>query len=65
MTGKLFFHVTDHFGLDKKDALLYQGIVPFGHNGFAAWWRLQHTRGYVPFTTSIKVVATISGNISN
>lgn len=43
--------IRDHFGLDKNDALTYQGW----HSGFAAWWLLQHTRGYKPFETVVKV----------
>lgn len=49
--GKWVITVTitihDHFGLDKHDALKFQG----DHPGFAAWWILQHKRGYVPFET--------------
>lgn len=43
--------IHDHFGLDKNDALSYQG----NHNGFASWWVLQHLRNYKPFETLIKV----------
>ena len=42
--------IKDHFGLDKNDALTYQN----NHAGFAAWWLLQHTRGYRPFETQVK-----------
>jgi hypothetical protein len=35
--------------LDKNDALTYQNY----HAGFAAWWILQHCRGYKPFETKI------------
>jgi Protein of unknown function (DUF3289) len=43
--------VHDHFGLDKHDALTYQG----SHLGFGAWWILQHLRGYRTFETIVKV----------
>ncbi|MCA5005620.1 DUF3289 family protein [Sphingobacterium bovistauri] len=43
--------VYDHFGLDLNDAITYQGK----HVGFGTWWLLQHTRGYRPFETVIKV----------
>lgn len=42
--------IKDNFGLDKNDALTYQNY----HAGFAAWWLLQHVRGYRPFKTIIK-----------
>ncbi len=38
--------VYDHFGLDKPDVLKF----PLASN-FAAWWTLQHKRGYKPFIT--------------
>ena len=41
--------IYDHFGLDKKDALMYQNY----NAGFAAWWILQHCRGYKPFITKV------------
>jgi Protein of unknown function (DUF3289) len=43
--------IFDHFGLDKADALKYQG----DHLGFAAWWLLQYTRNHRPFETKIVV----------
>jgi len=51
--------VHDHFGLDKHDALTYQDQ----HLGFAAWWLLQHTRGYRPFETIIHVKKRILGTL--
>lgn len=53
------FDVEDHFGLDKHDALTYQSY----HNGFAAWWILQHQRNQVPYHTRILVQAKISGKL--
>lgn len=49
----------DHFGLDKNDALKYQ----FYHGGFAAWWALQHTKGFAPFTTKVVFQKKISGQL--
>jgi hypothetical protein len=51
--------IYDHFGLDKLDALSYQNY----HIGFAAWWILQHARGFVPFITKVTVQKRISGNL--
>jgi len=51
--------VNDHFGLDKNDALTYQ----FKHPGFADWWLLQHTRGFVPFKTKAVIRKTIKGSL--
>ena len=48
-TADLNITIKDHFGLDKNDALTYQN----SHAGFAAWWILQHCRGYKPFETKI------------
>jgi hypothetical protein len=48
--------IHDHFGLDKHDALKFQS----SHPGFAAWWILQHQRGYVPFETVSKTTWTIT-----
>jgi hypothetical protein len=43
--------------LDKADALKYQAK----HRGFAAWWLLQHTRGYKPFVTKVIIKSSIGG----
>lgn len=51
--------IYDHFGLDKHDALEYQGW----HLGFADWWLLQHKYNYVPFKTKITVRKMIKGKI--
>ncbi|MFZ4474512.1 MAG: DUF3289 family protein [Saprospiraceae bacterium] len=58
-SADFYFEVTDHFGLDKHDALLYQ----IYHAGFAAWWALQHRRGYKPFRTKITIFATLQGQL--
>lgn len=49
--------IFDNFGLDKNDALMYQGK----HAGFAAWWLLQHTKGFKPFVTKIVIKSSIEG----
>lgn len=49
-TANINVTIKDHFGLDKNDALTYQN----SHAGFAAWWILQHCRGYKPFETQVK-----------
>jgi hypothetical protein len=59
-SGSFYFDVTDHFGLDREDAIEYQGT----NDGFAAWWLLQHVRGYVPFKAKIRIVAKIKGDIT-
>lgn len=51
--------IFDHFGLDKNDALTYQGI----HRGFAGWWVLQHKRNYKPFITKIVVRTRLIGGL--
>ena len=53
------FDVEDHFGLDRNDAITFQG----SHPGFPAWWMLQHQRNYVPFHTKVLVRARLSGEI--
>lgn len=51
--------IYDHYGLDKHDALTYQSV----NVGFADWWLLQHTRGYVPFITKVVVKKTLKFQI--
>ena len=51
--------ITDHFGLDKHDALTYQG----NNLGFPDWWLLQHDRDYKPFITVVRLRVTLSGNL--
>ncbi|MDB5132765.1 MAG: hypothetical protein JWR02_2514 [Mucilaginibacter sp.] len=53
--------IHDDFGLDKNDALTYQTFL--GANvGFADWWLLQHTRGYVPFETIVHLRASVTAS---
>jgi Protein of unknown function (DUF3289) len=58
-SADFYFEVTDHFGLDRHDAIAYQGY----HSDFAAWWALQHRKGFKPFKTKITIFATIQGKI--
>ncbi|WP_343657849.1 DUF3289 family protein [Chryseobacterium sp.] len=50
-TAIIQLEVLDHFGLDLHDAQAYQNW----HDGFLAWWILQHVRNYRPFKTKISV----------
>lgn len=59
-SASVIFDIDDHFGLDKKDALVYQGW----HEGFGAWWMLQNKKGFVPFHTRVRNVFIISGDIT-
>jgi len=59
-TATLLVNIEDHFGLDKHDVLVFQ----IWHEGFGAWWYLQHVRGKVPFHTRVRNVYTISGDIT-
>ncbi|MCO6462415.1 MAG: DUF3289 family protein [Saprospiraceae bacterium] len=54
----LIIDIVDHFGLDRHDAITYQGW----HSGFPNWWRLQHTKDYTPFITNFHVVTKIKGD---
>jgi hypothetical protein len=56
-TADIEVTIYDNFGLDKHDALTYQG----NHDGFAAWWLLQHTRGHKPFQTKFVIKSRING----
>ena len=57
--AEIVIEITDHFGLDKNDALNYQ----YKHSGFGAWWTLQFKRDYKPFITKIHVGKIIKGKI--
>jgi len=57
-TALITVKIKDHFGLDKNDALTYQDY----NAGFAAWWILQHCRGYVPFETNISFTMSLVCN---
>jgi|GEM_PF-1232006 len=56
----LFVQIYDHFGLDRHDAVVYQGW----HAGFAYWWRLQHKYGYKPFRSDIRFKIKVRGNLN-
>jgi len=51
--------ITDHFGLDRKDALKYQFKFP----GFAKWWVAQHQKDYKPFVHRINISLKAGGNL--
>lgn len=57
------FEIVDHFGLDAGDAIDFQPY-PIVGDWFAAWWVLQHQRGYIPFKTRMTILSTITGNIN-
>ena len=57
-TAVITVKIKDHFGLDRHDALTYQDY----HSGFAAWWILQHCRGYKPFETNISFTMNLVCN---
>ncbi len=57
-TANLNITIKDHFGLDKNDAITYQNK----HVGFAAWWILQHCRGFKPFETQVKFKMNLVSN---
>jgi hypothetical protein len=59
-SGDVTVTIHDHFGLDKHDATTYQ----FWNLGFADWWLLQHTRGYMPFETIVHIRKNIRGQIN-
>jgi RHS repeat-associated protein len=67
-TANITVHLIDAFGLDKGDVRRFQKNVlnifsPSLGEGFGAWWLLQHSRGYVPFTINMDIQKTISGTI--
>ncbi len=57
--GTFQIEIIDHFGLDRGDVLEFQNT----NDGFAAWWLLQHTRGYAPLRTKIWINVTLEGDI--
>jgi len=63
---KLYFQIFDNFGLDDGDLEDFQGwewSVHQWNKKFAAWWILQHIRGYKPFRTEIRTVFKIKGDL--
>ncbi len=60
--GLFYIEITDHFGLDKLDALTYQERIPFGI-GFASWWRLQHKKDYEGFKNKLRFVTKLKGKL--
>ncbi len=54
----------DHFGLNISDIEKTPNAIPFVKQAFAAWFALQHLRGYKPFITKITFDKTFTGNIT-
>ncbi|WP_081736146.1 DUF3289 family protein [Saccharicrinis fermentans] len=63
---KINYEVTlwDHFGLDITDIEDIPNTVPLAKEAFAAWFALQHLRGYKPFITKITFTKEFEGNIN-
>jgi len=63
---KIKYEVTlwDHFGLDITDIEDIPNTVPLAKEAFAAWFALQHLRGYKPFITKITFTKEFEGNIN-
>jgi Protein of unknown function (DUF3289) len=55
----IFVEISDNFGLDRNDVLTYQNK----NVGFAAWWVLQHQRGYKPFKVKMLITQKIKGKL--
>lgn len=54
----------DHFGLDKPDLEKWFNIIGRARAIFAAWFTLQHLRGYKPFITKIHFSKEFKGKFS-
>ncbi|GAF05999.1 hypothetical protein JCM21142_134766 [Saccharicrinis fermentans DSM 9555 = JCM 21142] len=63
---KINYEVTlwDHFGLDITDIEDIPNTIPVAKEAFAAWFALQHLRGYKPFVTKITFTKEFEGNIN-
>ncbi len=63
---KIQYEVTlwDHFGLDITDIEKIPNTFPLAKEAFAAWFALQHLRGYKPFLTKMTFTKEMEGNIS-
>ena len=53
----------DHFGLDMTDIEAKPNSYAYAKEAFAAWFTLQHLRGYRPFITRITFDKSFKGNI--
>ncbi len=60
-TATFIITIKDWFGVDSNDVTTYQN--GFFGNGFAAWWLLQHKRGYPPVQTIVSLGVTLTGNM--
>ncbi|WP_075601773.1 DUF3289 family protein [Saccharicrinis aurantiacus] len=63
---KVSYEVTlwDHFGLDITDIEDIPNTIPVAKEAFAAWFALQHLRGYKPFITKMTFTKEFQGNIN-
>lgn len=63
---KINYEVTlwDHFGLDITDIEDIPNTVPLAKEAFAAWFALQHLRGYKSFITKMTFSKQMNGNIN-
>jgi hypothetical protein len=50
---KLFFTLKDWFGVDEEDVYKNEPSTQMGREYLAAFWVLQHQRGYRPFINII------------
>jgi hypothetical protein len=50
---KLFFTLKDWFGVDEEDVYKNEYSTQYGRESLAAFWVLQHQRGYRPFINII------------
>lgn len=68
--GTFYIETIDHFGLDDRDpnneiSLVDINIVKYQHihEGFAAWWILQHKMAYKPFRVKLMFAVDLKGKI--
>lgn len=54
----------DHFGLDMTDIEAEPNSWWYTKEAFAAWFTLQHLRGYKPFLTKVTFKKSFKGNIN-
>ncbi|GHT12146.1 hypothetical protein FACS189426_15080 [Bacteroidia bacterium] len=55
---KLDFIIKDWFGVDEEDVYKNEKSTQMGRDALAAFWILQHQRGYQPFINLIKYTET-------
>src|SRR5690606_23899244 len=54
----------DHFGLDLPDLQKSFNLISRARALFAAWFTLQHLRGYKPFITKMSFTKQFKGNLT-